>query len=88
MLKVLKNRIEQGYRTSKYPKEPIELYKRFRGLPKVNSKCDAKLVKRCADACPQDAINTENNKIDLGRCVFCGLCETHPGWKCPSQSLA
>ncbi len=76
MLQVIKNRMEQGYRTSKYPKEQINLYKRFRGLPKVDAKCDGALVKRCADACPQDAINTETCQIDLGRCVFCGLCET------------
>ncbi len=76
MLEVIKNRIEQGYRTSKYPKEPINLYKRFRGLPRVNPQCEAALVKRCADACPQDAIDEKTGRIDLGRCVFCGLCET------------
>lgn len=79
MLQIIKNRIEQGYRTSKYPKEQINLYKRFRGLPRVDQKCDAALVKRCADACPQDAIDVKSCKIDLGRCVFCGLCETLSG---------
>jgi Ni,Fe-hydrogenase III small subunit/ferredoxin-like protein FixX len=79
MLKVIKNRIEQGHRTSNYPKEQINLYKRFRGLPKVDPKCDAALVKCCADACPQDAIDAKSCKIDLGRCVFCGLCETLSG---------
>ena len=68
--------MQQGYRTSKYPKEPISLYKRFRGLPKIDTNCDHALVKQCADNCPQDAIDTESKKIDLGRCVFCGLCET------------
>lgn len=76
MLKVIKNRLEQGHRTSKYPKEQISLYKRFRGLPTVNTKCDPALVKRCADSCPQDAIDTASCRIDLGKCVFCGLCET------------
>lgn len=81
MLKVIKNRLEQGHRTSKYPKEQITLYKRFRGLPNVNTKCDSALVKRCADACPQDAISTNSCQIDLGKCVFCGLCETLSGGK-------
>jgi Ni,Fe-hydrogenase III small subunit/ferredoxin-like protein FixX len=81
MLKVIKNRLEQGHRTSKYPKEEIHLYKRFRGLPNVDTKCDPTLVKRCADSCPQDAINTESCRIDLGKCVFCGLCETLSGGK-------
>jgi len=76
MFKVIKNRMEQGHRTSKYPKEPISLYKRFRGLPKVNTACDPVLVKKCADSCPQDAIDAKSGMIDLGRCVFCGLCET------------
>ncbi|PLX48100.1 MAG: hydrogenase [Desulfobulbaceae bacterium] len=76
MLKVLKNRLEQGHRTSRYPKEQIHLYKRFRGLPKVNSSCRAELVQQCAAACPQDAIMADACRIDLGRCVFCGLCET------------
>lgn len=76
MLKVIKNRLEQGHRTSKYPAEPIDLYKRFRGLPKIDHNCDNTIVKRCATACPQDAINIETKQIDIGRCVFCGLCET------------
>ncbi len=76
MYEVIKNRMEQGYRTSKYPKEPISLYKRYRGLPKIDTNCNHALIKQCADNCPQDAIDTESKKIDLGRCVFCGLCET------------
>ncbi len=76
MLKVIKNRLEQGHRTSKYPEEPIKLYKRFRGMPEINDKCDNDLVQRCATSCPQDAIDSVAKQIDLGRCVFCGLCET------------
>ncbi len=76
MYQVIKNRLEQGHRTSKYPKEPISLYKRFRGLPKIDTKCNPALVKQCAESCPQNAIDTQSKKIDLGRCVFCGLCET------------
>ncbi|MCI5147266.1 MAG: hydrogenase, partial [Candidatus Electrothrix sp. AR3] len=76
MLKVIKNRIEQGYRTSKYPEEEIKLYKRFRGLPSIDPACDTALVQRCAEACPQDAIDQDGCRIDLGKCVFCGLCET------------
>ena len=76
MLRVLKNRLEQGYRTTKYPKQSITLYERFRGLPKVNRNCSSEIIQRCADACPQAAINSETGQIDLGRCLFCGLCET------------
>jgi len=76
MLKVIKNRIEQGCKTSKYPKEPIHLYHRFRGLPVINKDCSAEIVQRCVELCPQDAIDAAEKTIDLGRCTFCGQCET------------
>lgn len=75
MLNTLKNRFEQGYRTSRYPKEKIELPSRYRGLPKVNSNAPAYVVMQCADACPQKAIDPLRKMIDMGRCVFCGTCE-------------
>ncbi len=75
MLNTLKNRFEQGYRTTRYPKEKIELWKRYRGLPKINKDASIDLVEQCAQACPQDAIDVENRLIDMGRCIFCGTCE-------------
>ncbi|MBU1711848.1 MAG: hydrogenase, partial [Proteobacteria bacterium] len=71
----LKNRFEQGYRTSRYPKEKIELSSRYRGLPKVNSNAPTEVILQCADACPQKAIDPQHKMIDMGRCVFCGTCE-------------
>lgn len=75
MLKVIKNRKEQGCKTSKYPKEPINLYHRFRGLPTINRDCRDELVQKCVEICPQDAIDAAEKTIDLGRCTFCGHCE-------------
>lgn len=75
MLNVLKNRFEQGYRTSAYPKEPIQLPKVYRGRPVVHRDAPSDLAERCAAACPQDAIDAANKTMDLGRCVFCGACE-------------
>ncbi len=75
MLKVIKNRMEQGCKTTSYPKEPIHLYKRYRGLPKINSDCDPSIVSLCEAVCPQDAIIGKERKIDLGKCTFCGRCE-------------
>lgn len=74
MFKVISNRLEQGYRTTTYPKTPINLYSRYRGLPEINPECDPAIVRQCADCCPQDAILVEEKKIDLGRCTFCGQC--------------
>ena len=75
MIKTLQNRFEQGYRTSRYPKEPIQLPERYRGRPQIVPNAPAELVARCANACPQEAINAESKHIDMGRCVFCGTCE-------------
>jgi len=75
MLNTLKNRFEQGYRTTKYPKEKIELWKRYRGRPQINENAKSSIVSTCADACPQEAIDAQKHVIDMGRCVFCGTCE-------------
>ena len=75
MLKTLKNRFEQGYRTSSYPKTPVELPGRYRGLPKVHHDVSLGMAQKCEAACPQAAINAEQKTIDMGRCVFCGTCE-------------
>jgi len=75
MIKTLQNRLEQGYRTSRYPKEPIQLPERYRGRPQIVPDAPAELAARCAAACPQAAIDAESKRIDMGRCVFCGTCE-------------
>ncbi len=75
MLNTLKNRYEQGYRTSTYPKTPIELPGDYRGLPVVSQSATDEMAARCAAACPQDAIDGQARRIDMGRCVFCGHCE-------------
>jgi Ni,Fe-hydrogenase III small subunit len=75
MLKTLKNRFEQGYRTSRYPRETIQLPERYRGVPRVNPEVPEETAVACADACPQAAIDAGARRIDLGRCVFCGACE-------------
>ncbi len=74
MFKVISNRLEQGYRTTTYPKESIQLHSSFRGLPEINRQCDPAIISQCADLCPQEAILAAEKKIDLGRCTFCGEC--------------
>ncbi|MCP3953294.1 MAG: NADH-quinone oxidoreductase subunit NuoB [Desulfobacterales bacterium] len=75
MLNTLKNRFEQGYRTTGYPKEKIEVWKRYRGRPQINPAASTKMAVECAAACPQEAIDSETHKLDMGRCIFCGTCE-------------
>ncbi len=75
MLNTLKNRFEQGYRTCAYPKEKPAVFARYRGKPVIQKGVSKDIVETCANACPQDAIDIELKKIDMGRCVFCGTCE-------------
>jgi len=75
MFRTLINRWEQGYRTSAYPKKPVSLPPDYRGVPHLDQQCEASLVQQCAECCPQQAIDAERRRIDLGRCVFCGKCE-------------
>jgi Ni,Fe-hydrogenase III small subunit/ferredoxin-like protein FixX len=75
MLKTLKNRIDQGYRTSKYPNAKIELPDVYRGRPEINKNATAEIIARCVEACPQNAIDGSRKTIDMGKCVFCGDCE-------------
>lgn len=75
MFKTLKNRMEQGYRTTAYPNAHIELPSRYRGRPEINRDAPLELVTQCAERCPQGAIDIKKRVIDMGRCVFCGDCE-------------
>ena len=79
MLNVLRNRFEQGYRTSKYPKAAVQLPPRYRGRPQIDPHAPPELAAACAAACPQEAIDPTARTIDMGRCVFCGTCERLSG---------
>ena len=75
MFNVLKNRIEQGCKTSRYPKEKVQLPPRYRGLPRVHGDAPDELAGRCAEACSQEALDAKQKTLDLGRCASCGACE-------------
>lgn len=75
MLKIIKNRFHQGYRTMAYPDCPVSVPEPYRGLPHINPSCSADTIDECAKICPQKAIDRNDRMVDLGRCVFCGECE-------------
>ncbi|MCW8799900.1 MAG: hydrogenase, partial [Desulfobacter sp.] len=77
MLSVLKNRFEQGYRTNRYPEEKVKVFPRYRGRPVIQDNISMATLETCAASCPQDAIDVQNQKIDMGRCIFCGTCENN-----------
>ncbi|MDP3683127.1 MAG: 4Fe-4S binding protein, partial [Ignavibacteria bacterium] len=74
MIDAIKLRVLQG--------DPIvhdvrnaSLPKLFRGLPNIEKKACIDGCNKCAEVCPTDAIKLNPVTIDLGKCVFCPLCE-------------
>ncbi|MGO9450351.1 MAG: NADH-quinone oxidoreductase subunit NuoB [Candidatus Binataceae bacterium] len=84
MSSLLLTRIRQGKRTLPFPAaEPI-LPERFRGLPTIDQSRCASGCKSCVDACPTDAITSDESlRIDLGRCLFCPECAN----ACPEGAI-
>ena len=78
MLNISTARIKQGHRTIPYPNKPPVLPKRFRGLPVINQACVDASCEACVSACPVGALVYREGKVtlDLGRCLFCGECES------------
>lgn len=77
MFKVLRERIQQQYRTAGYPDEPAPPRpERFRGLPVLDAAKCPEGCQICADACPTDAIGLAGGglQLDMGRCLFCTEC--------------
>jgi len=80
MLTIIRERLRQGHRTGKFPKEEPVLPARFRGAPHIQpglcqSGCD-----QCLSACPFSAVQLIDGKphLDLGRCLFCADCTACP----------
>ncbi|MBI2344228.1 MAG: NADH-quinone oxidoreductase subunit NuoB [Deltaproteobacteria bacterium] len=73
MWTIIKNRLQQGYRTQAFPpREPLPVP--FRGRPVIDpARCQSG-CQACANACPTHALTTHPLTIDLGRCLFCQDC--------------
>src|ERR1039457_3967386 len=87
MFNILKARLQQGHRTTDYPKgPPPPLPERFRSPPILDaSKCPTG-CQECVEACPTEAITITGKtpKIDLGRCIFCTDCLE----ACPEDAIS
>ncbi len=75
MIEILRARILQRHRTIAWPRQEPILPDRFRGRPVLDpAKCAAG-CRRCREACPVGAIETESGlRLDMGRCLFCAAC--------------
>ncbi|MBI4567419.1 MAG: hydrogenase [Planctomycetes bacterium] len=78
MFRMLRARLQQGHRTSDWPRAEPKLPDRFRGLPVIDpAKCPPGCAV-CGEVCPTGAISHEGNgstpALDLGRCLFCPEC--------------
>ncbi len=85
MIKMVLARIQQGHRTTSYPKGPPPvLPDRFRGRPVIlAAECRAG-CSDCEAACPTGAIEVSGGvRIDLGKCLFCAECED----ACPEKKI-
>lgn len=75
MLTILKTRLTQGHRTTKFPLELPVLPERFRGRPVIDRAKCPEGCDICVDACPTAAISTAGGlTLDLGKCLFCTDC--------------
>ncbi len=86
MLRVLRARWKQGYRTIAFPKGEPVLPPDYRGRPHCDiSKCRSGCT-ACIEACPTDAVSKKDGSlaVDMGRCLFCTDCTD----ACAAQALA
>lgn len=84
MLKVIRERLRQGFRTAAYPNQPPAIPDRFRGLPILDSGRCEEGCRECVEACPTGALAMDGKlALDLGKCLFCTDCVS----ACPSGAV-
>lgn len=80
MLRIIRERWRQGYRTGTFPRTEPSLPARFRGLPLLATDLCRSGCGDCRGRCPFEAFSLVDGKpaIDLGRCLFCADCPVCP----------
>jgi len=79
MFRILQKTISTGVVTTSYPSAPAQVSESFRGRPAFDFE-HWRNARPAAEVCPTEAISVQDAgesrsvTVDLGRCVFCGLC--------------
>ena len=79
MFETLRQSLKTGVVTTDYPRTPPEISGQARGKPQINW-ADWKDARSAAAICPTGAISCQDSegkriaRLDLGECIFCGLC--------------
>jgi Ni,Fe-hydrogenase III small subunit/formate hydrogenlyase subunit 6/NADH:ubiquinone oxidoreductase subunit I len=79
MFEVLRKSLKTGVVTVRYPDTPAEVSSRARGKPEIDW-VNWKDARPAAHICPTGAIESSDangvrtTTLDLGKCIFCGLC--------------
>jgi len=79
MFEILRKSFATGVVTTSYPRTPAEVSSQARGRPEIDF-ANWKDARPAAAACPTGAIAWVDRKdtrfatLDLGKCIFCGLC--------------
>ena len=79
MFDILRKSLRTGVVTTRYPGAPPEISTRARGRPQIDW-ANWKDARPGARICPTGAISFEDAngqrtaRLDLGKCIFCGLC--------------
>jgi Ni,Fe-hydrogenase III small subunit/Pyruvate/2-oxoacid:ferredoxin oxidoreductase delta subunit len=87
VISILRARWRLGRQTIPWPDGPARLPERFRGRPALSPERCPQGCSECAAACPTEAVRgagTAELAIDLGACLFCGLCQE----ACPEEAIA
>ncbi len=79
MLQILRKSFATGVVTTSYPATPAEISSQARGRPEIDF-ANWKDARPSATICPTgaiaftDACGVRTASLDLGKCIFCGLC--------------
>src|ERR1041384_98041 len=79
MFEILRQSLKTGVVTTSYPLTPPELSRRARGRPEIDwsnwkDACPAAAVCPTGAISCQDANGQRTARLDLAKCIFCGLC--------------